>query len=171
MDQAFGTMVMHPITFMKGLAQQYHAFEHASDLDRANVFGHLVGGVLLGGLIPGGAAIKDIADVTKYTQVSGRFFVQGAKSLVNPRVENFQKVAEHFLGKDYQMKLNKSGDPVFINKANTKRIRFDVKNPHGDSPHGHVEIKVGKRWRDYTDQHRIYVQETPAPENNPTMNP
>ncbi len=86
-------------------------------------------------------------------------------------MERFKEVAESYLGKDYEMKLNKAGDPIFVNKANTKRIRFDAKNPHGDSPYGHVETKIGKRWRDYTDQYRIYLQETPAPENFPTMKP
>lgn len=49
----------------------------------------------------------------------------------------------------------KSGDHIFINKDNTKRIRFDVHSTHGELPHGHVEYFIGTRWKDATPIHRI----------------
>jgi len=82
--------------------------------------------------------------------------------VINPRLENFKQIAKEFLGENYTMKLNKSGDPVFVNVENTKRIRFDVQNPHGDQAHGHVEVKVQNRWKDYTAQHRIYIRNNPV---------
>jgi hypothetical protein len=64
--------------------------------------------------------------------------------------------AENFLGKDARVITNKAGDKIFRNADNTRRIRFDIANAHGDDPHMHVEIKQSSRWQDYTDQHRIY---------------
>ena len=63
---------------------------------------------------------------------------------------------ENSLGKDARAITNKAGDKVFTNVENTKRVRFDVNNPHGDKPHVHIESKQGGRWQDYTDKHRIY---------------
>jgi hypothetical protein len=54
---------------------------------------------------------------------------------------------------------NKNGDPIFINKDNTKRIRFDVHNSHGELPHGHVEYFSGTRWKDDTTIHRITLKD------------
>jgi hypothetical protein len=54
---------------------------------------------------------------------------------------------------------NDHGDAIFINKDNTKKIRFDVFDSHGDLPHGHVQYLDGKRWRDYTDVHRIALKD------------
>ena len=50
------------------------------------------------------------------------------------------------------MLKNKSGDPIFVNNNNTRRIRFDAQNPHGDVPHGHVKHydQNIEKWLDYT---------------------
>ena len=59
------------------------------------------------------------------------------------------------------MLKNKSGDPIFVNNNNTRRIRFDAPNPHGDIPHGHVEHydqNLGK-WIDYTEKHRVCLKD------------
>lgn len=69
------------------------------------------------------------------------------------------------------MFINKNGDPIFMNKDNTRKIRFDAKNPHGYKPHGHVEAydHTLKDWMDFTDKHIIYLSDevklTPKPQN------
>ena len=70
------------------------------------------------------------------------------------------EVIEDYLGKDFRILKNKSGDPIFVNNNNTRRIRFDAQNSHGDIPHGHVEHydqNIGK-WLDYTEKHRVYLK-------------
>ena len=105
--------------------------------------------------------------IRKVTAESDEFKVveetEDAAPLVNPKVEKFKQIANDFLGKNYTMKLNKAGDPVFINAKNTRRIRFDANNTHSDKPHAHVEIKIVNRWKDYLNQHRIYIQKEPDP--------
>ena len=64
--------------------------------------------------------------------------------------------AYDWLGKDARVITNKAGDKIFISKDGTRRIRFDLRNTHGDSPHGHIEVKTGGKWKDYTPKHRIY---------------
>ncbi len=59
----------------------------------------------------------------------------------------------------------------FLSIDNSKRIRFDSQNLHGDVPHGHVEYcdKVAHDWRDYTDNHRICLVDTIEYINKPKM--
>ena len=40
--------------------------------------------------------------------------------------------------------------------TNSKKVRFDIKNSHGDKPHVHFEQKVNNKWKDAFDQHRFY---------------
>lgn len=102
-----------------------------------------------------GVAVTSISATIKWIKR-----VKAAKNSkkFSTQVEKASESISDFLGEGAKLKKNKSGDPVFINKDNTKRVRFDVKNPHGDKPHGHVEIKVGKRWKDATGEHRIYLK-------------
>ena len=74
-------------------------------------------------------------------------------------VENARKKIGDFLGGDVKIKYNKARDPIYVNSTNTRRVRFDVKNSHGDKPYGHIEIKKGNRWKDATDEHRIYLKD------------
>ena len=85
--------------------------------------------------------------------IGGRWAVVGR--MAGP-VEKVVRWAEEFLGKDAKVITNKAGDKIFRNAENTRRVRFDIKNTHGDDPHMHVEIRRGSRWQDYTKQHRIY---------------
>jgi len=99
-----------------------------------------------------GAAVK-FGRMVKAARVT-----KGTKKF-SPRVEKASDSIQDFLGEGATLKRNKAGDPIFVNKDNTKRVRFDAKNPHGDKPHGHVEIKKGKRWKDATSEHRIYLKD------------
>ena len=79
---------------------------------------------------------------------------------LKPNVQRLTNMKEDYLGKDFKMIKNDHGDAIFINKDNTKKIRFDVLDSHGDLPHGHVQYFDGKRWRDYTDVHRIALKDS-----------
>jgi hypothetical protein len=85
---------------------------------------------------------------------------QVTSNLFNPIVQRLANIIEDFLGKDFKMIKNDHGDAIFINKNNTRRIIFDVFDSHGDLPHGHAQHVVGKRWRDYTDTHRILLKDS-----------
>jgi uncharacterized protein involved in high-affinity Fe2+ transport len=41
-----------------------------------------------------------------------------------------------------------------------KKIRFDIKDPHGDKPHFHLEQQTpGGKWKDAGPEHRYYFKE------------
>lgn len=67
------------------------------------------------------------------------------------------KQAKTWLGKDCKVIANKAGDNIFISKDGLRKIRFDIKNSHGDKPHIHLEVFRKGKWRDaLSGQHRIY---------------
>ena len=74
------------------------------------------------------------------------------------RVRGTAEQIELWLGDGTQIKHNRAGDSIFLSKDDRRRVRFDLKNPHGDAPHMHIEHKPGKRWKDATDEHRIYPE-------------
>lgn len=44
-----------------------------------------------------------------------------------------------------------------MSKDGLRKIRFDIKNPHGDAPHIHLEEFINGKWRDaILGTHRIY---------------
>lgn len=43
-----------------------------------------------------------------------------------------------------------------MSKDCLRKMRFDIKNSHGDKPHIHLEKKVNGKWKDATDVHRMY---------------
>ena len=55
------------------------------------------------------------------------------------KVEKVSKEVKNFLGPDYKSITNKSQDSIFISKDGLRKIRFDIKNSHGDRPHIHME--------------------------------
>jgi hypothetical protein len=58
------------------------------------------------------------------------------------------------------MIINPKGDPIFLSKDKTRKVRFDLTEPsYGDKPHMHLEVKVNNDWKDATNQHRIYPRE------------
>ncbi len=85
-------------------------------------------------------------------------------------IENYIK---NYLGKDFRIIRNKSGDAVFISSDNARKIRFDIKNPHGYEPHCHIEYydKGTRTWLDYTDQHHIHFKNSPNYLNKPKPKP
>ena len=51
---------------------------------------------------------------------------------------------------DYDVKVNPDGDPIFLSKNGLRKLRFDINDPHGYSPHGHLEIynPFTRRWEE-----------------------
>jgi hypothetical protein len=73
---------------------------------------------------------------------------------------NVAEQAKSWLGREYKIVTNKAGDNVFISQDGMRKIRFDIKNPHGDAPHIHLEIFKNGRWRDaIPGNHRIYPKQ------------
>jgi hypothetical protein len=74
-------------------------------------------------------------------------------------IEKLNLELQGYLGTDYRSITNKAGDKVFLSKDGTRCVRFDVKNPHGDKPHMHIEYFKGKKWLDATSTHRIQFKD------------
>ncbi len=69
------------------------------------------------------------------------------------------KSMEDFLGGKGKIVTNADGDMILM--RGNRKIRFDVKDPHGDMPHFHLEeMKQNGRWTDAGPEHRYYFQET-----------
>lgn len=72
-------------------------------------------------------------------------------------VDDAARQAKSWLGKDYKVITNKAGDNIFMSKDGLRKMRFDIKNPHGDAPHIHLEIFKNGKWTDaIPGNHRIY---------------
>ena len=72
-------------------------------------------------------------------------------------VPSVAKQVKSWLGKDYKIITNKAGDNIFMSKDGLRKMRFDIKNPHGDAPHIHLEIFKNGKWTDaIPSTHRIY---------------
>lgn len=142
--------------------------EKATANDYAEFLGELITGQLFG---YGAARILGVAEQMARREITflrdahkSRQSLKKASNKIpeiasNPNVERLTNVMEQYLGKDFKMVINPKGDPVFINQANTKKIRFDVKNPHGYKPHGHAQYFNGETWVDFTDVHRIELKD------------
>jgi hypothetical protein len=71
--------------------------------------------------------------------------------------DNVAQQAIKWLGKDYKTITNKAGDKIYMSKDGLRKIRFDIKNSHGDIPHIHLEIFKNGKWYDAIPGiHRIY---------------
>jgi uncharacterized protein involved in high-affinity Fe2+ transport len=79
----------------------------------------------------------------------------GAKS--SSAVRKARNLVSNYLGDGAVVKTNNAGDKIFLSADGTRKVRFDVKNPHGDEPHMHFEKKTSSgRWVDEIDgKHRI----------------
>ena len=65
------------------------------------------------------------------------------------------KAIEGFLGGEGRIITNTDGDIILM--RGDKKIRFDIKDPHGDNPHFHLEKKnPNGEWVDATQEHRYY---------------
>jgi RHS repeat-associated protein len=73
------------------------------------------------------------------------------------KVDDAASAAKSWLGEEAKVVTNKAGDNIFMSKDGLRKVRFDVKNPHGDMPHVHLEEFVNGKWVDaIPGTHRIY---------------
>ena len=74
------------------------------------------------------------------------------------KIDSTVKSIEDFLGGKGTIVTNADGDMILM--RGNRKIRFDVKDPHGDMPHFHLEQKrQNGRWTDVGSEHRYYFQE------------
>jgi hypothetical protein len=72
--------------------------------------------------------------------VPGSYVAKGA--IKNDKVQDALGKIKEYVGEDAKLTINKSGEHVLLSKDETKRIRFDLKNPKPhENGHGHVEEK------------------------------
>jgi hypothetical protein len=77
---------------------------------------------------------------------------------VTPKLDNAANAVEDFLGGPGKIIKNADGDTILM--RGDKKIRFDIKDPHGDKPHFHLEQQTpGGKWKDAEPEHRYYFKE------------
>jgi hypothetical protein len=75
-----------------------------------------------------------------------------------PKLNNAANAVEDFLGGQGKIIKNADGDTILM--RGDKKIRFDIKDPHGDKPHFHLEQQTpGGKWKDAGPEHRYYFKE------------
>ncbi len=88
-------------------------------------------------------------------RIMGRF---AASAATKAKIGNAAEAVEDFLGGEGKIIKNADGDAILI--RHDKKIRFDVKDPHGDAPHFHLEQQTpGGKWKDAGPDHRYYFGE------------
>jgi len=95
----------------------------------------------------------------------------GQKGVPSAKVERIDKIikgssrnvqeayssATAWLGEDCRVITKDSGDILLMSKDGLRKLRFDIKNSHGDSPHMHLEILKNGKWKNaLSDVHRLY---------------
>jgi len=71
---------------------------------------------------------------------------KGASRGADALADTVMAISE-WLGADARGIQNASGDMVFVNKTGTRRVRFDLNNPHPhQNPHMHVEELIDGKW-------------------------
>ena len=75
-----------------------------------------------------------------------------------PKLDNAAGAVEDFLGGPGKIIKNADGDTILM--RGDKKIRFDIKDPHGDNPHFHLEQQTPSgKWKDAGSEHRYYFKE------------
>lgn len=75
-----------------------------------------------------------------------------------PKLDNAANAVEDFLGGPGKIIKNADGDTILM--RGDKKIRFDIKDPHGDKPHFHLEQQTPSgKWKDAGLEHRYYFKE------------
>jgi RHS repeat-associated protein len=128
----------------------YHSFRSGAilTLDLGSL---AIGGY---GLVKVGMTFHKLADMSgKVTKI--------ANQVKKPHLEKLNhtvKAIEGFLEGKGQIITNTDGDMILI-KGN-KKIRFDIKDPHGDLPHFHLEkMNANGKWVNAGFEHRYYFME------------
>ena len=76
-------------------------------------------------------------------------------------VREAYKSATKWLGKEAKVIVNKHEDIIIMSKDGLKKMRFDIKNPHGYDPHVQLEILKNGEWVDaIPGKHHIYPKKS-----------
>ena len=63
-------------------------------------------------------------------------------------VQESYSSAKAWLGEDCRMITKDSGDIILISKDGLRKLRFDIRNPHGYPSHVHLEVFKNGDWVD-----------------------
>ena len=86
----------------------------------------------------------------------GRIQVPNASS----SVQETAKSVKQWLSKGSRAIINDSGDLVLMSKDGLRKMRFDIKNPHGYPTHMHLQVLENGKWRDaIPGTHHLYPKQ------------
>ena len=81
------------------------------------------------------------------------------KTLARKQIQEALTLSSKFLGKGkVRVITNKAGDKIFLSADGLRKIRFDMKNPHGLRPHAHVEVYKNGGWYPADDLVHIFFK-------------
>ncbi len=102
-------------------------------------------------IVTGQAAFRALAALRSLAVARGPAVLRkacGSASRGTGAADDAADAVRKWLGDDARAITNKSGDKVFINNAETRRVRFDINNPNPhQSPHSHVEELLNGEWQ------------------------
>ena len=118
-------------------------------------------GLEVGSLVAGGyGAIKGVIAFARLAKAPIHI-AKIANKMGKPglqKIDNTIKSIEEFLGGKGKIITNADGDMILM--RGDKKIRFDIKDPHGEKPHFHLENRNLKgKWIDTGPKHRYYFTE------------
>lgn len=88
----------------------------------------------------------------------GDFCQSSPAAQTTPKIGNAVNAVEDFLGGQGKIIRNADGDTILM--RGDKKIRFDIKDPHGDKPHFHLEQQTSSgKWKNAGPEHRYYFPE------------
>ncbi|QVL58358.1 MAG: hypothetical protein KFB93_01430 [Simkaniaceae bacterium] len=80
-------------------------------------------------------------------------------SLTSQEIVKLEKEVSSWLGEGTKLIRNKAGDPIFLSKDCTRRMRFDFNRPYPhENLHLHFDKYVKGRW---VEVKRIYPSDVP----------
>ena len=111
-------------------------------------------------MIAGGyGAIRVVIAFNRLAKVPvGIFKIHKTRKSGFHKIDNAVKAIEDFLSGGGKTITNADGDMILMH--GNKKIRFDVRDPHGDKPHFHLEKQMPNgKWIDAAPKHRYYFTE------------
>jgi hypothetical protein len=113
-------------------------------------------GMTAGGI---GQIAGNVAIACKVTGVNPRLTRVNTTQSTPLHVQQIGDEIKNWLGRDYRVVTNTTGDTVFISKDGLRKFRTDFYNNRNESPHVHLEVFRDGKWRDaIPDQHKLILQ-------------
>ncbi|VHO01003.1 hypothetical protein [Candidatus Rhabdochlamydia sp. T3358] len=115
-------------------------------------------GLEMGSLVAGGyGAVKGMIAFNRLARASvgiSKIMCKTGKPGFH-KIDNAVKMIEDFLHGRGKVITNADGDMILMGSNN--KIRFDIRDPHGDKPHFHLEKQTPNgKWIDAASKHRYY---------------